>query len=546
MKQRQSIFMIILLSILFSACTKDLKEIIADTKSATFIIYTFDEFGSPLGSGSGFFIEESGIGITNYHVLDEAIKAVLKTDTGEEYEIDKVITSDKKWDVIKFSIKNPSQKKFHYLKFADKGVEQGDKVYNISAPLGLEQTVSEGIVSSLRQDSHGDIIQITAPISPGSSGSAILNEKGEVIAVATFGRTGGQALNFGVAINEEKLAALTENSFVKTNPQFNQKEEFLILNIRPDNSKDIILNALEFKKDVTIAYLSFTNLNISQGAYYIWCELNKGDKGFLIHDKESNRKYYLTSSTIGINKANGTEVPLASTHRFKVFFPPIKDNEKLKKIDVVYGYDSSGWQFTDIDLDKYRSELYYDTENYQKEYGYAMMHEGNIDAATNIFMQILENSPEDEQALNVLGIISYAIDNNSDAEAYFTKSIEAHPNSTTGYINRCSIYRSQKNYSKALADINQVIGIDNAQPDNYVIRAFLYMDIEEWKKAKENWDIAIATDDFKKDDVAYYYRSICHIYLQDFQNARKDIEVAYNLTNDPEMEKELQELYSKL
>ena len=80
MKHRHLFFTMILLGVLCSACSKDLKEIIADTKPATFIIYTFDEFGSPQGSGSGFFIDDSGVGITNYHVLDGAVKAVLKTD----------------------------------------------------------------------------------------------------------------------------------------------------------------------------------------------------------------------------------------------------------------------------------------------------------------------------------------------------------------------------------------------------------------------------------------------------------------------------------
>lgn len=534
------------LCMLLSACTKDLKEIIKDAKSATFIIYTFDEYGSPLGSGSGFFIDNSGTGITNYHVLDGAIKAILKTDNGTEYEIDKVVASDKKWDVIKFTTKHNSNIKFKYLEFANAPLEQGDRVYNISAPLGLEQTVSEGIISSLRQDSHGDIIQITAPISPGSSGSAILNEKGKVIAVATFGRTGGQALNFGVAISDEKLSMLVDNSFIKKNPQFNQKQDFIILNQRSDNNNEIVLNAIEFRDDATIAYFSYTNLNLSYDNLLIWCELNKGDEGFLIHDKESNKKYYLTSSTIGIDKANGTKVPLASTHRFKVFFPAIKEYEQMKKIDIIYGYTSRGWHFKDIDLNKYRSQLNYDTENYQKEYGYAMMQKGDLNSATETFSKILEENPEDEQALNVMGIISYVIDNNSDAEYYFTKSIESHPNSTIGYINRYQLYRYQKNYSKAFDDINKVINIDSSQPDNFVMRAFLNMDTEKWNEAISDWNTAIATNDFKKDETAYYYRAICHIYTHNYQLARKDIEIAYNLTNDPNMEKELEELYSKL
>ena len=209
---------------------KKSEDIIHDTESATFIIYTYDEYGAPLGSGSGFFIDSDGTGITNYHVLDGAVKAMLKTSDGKEYEIDKVLASDKKWDIIKFSIIALSNQKFPYLEFATKGTEQGDRVYNISSPLGLEKSVSDGIVASLRNDKqHGDIIQVTAPISPGSSGSALLNEKGEVFAVATFNRTGGQNLNFGVSINKERLTALTSNDFNRFNPKFNNKENFYYL-----------------------------------------------------------------------------------------------------------------------------------------------------------------------------------------------------------------------------------------------------------------------------------------------------------------------------
>lgn len=336
-------------TIFLCSCQKELKDIINETEKATFTIYTYDEFGSPLGSGSGFFIDGTGTGITNYHVLDGAVKAILKTSEGKEYEIDKVIASNKNWDIIKFSVINSDNAKFTYLSFTQEEMEQGDKVYNISSPLGLEKSVSDGIVASLRNDKkYGDVIQITAPISPGSSGSALLNEKGKVFAVATFNRRGGQNLNFGVSINDSKLATLTDNDFIRFNSKFNKKDNFIILNIPDERSGEVILNAIEFKDDVTIAYFSFINLNLSMGDMYIWCEMNKGDEGFLIHDLESNFKYYLTSSTIGIDKDSGTEVPLASSYKFKVYFPAIKST--LHKISITNGTTSRGWQFRNIDL----------------------------------------------------------------------------------------------------------------------------------------------------------------------------------------------------
>lgn len=103
-------FILILIS-----CSHSLQDIIEDTKDATVTIYTFDEYGSPSGEGSGFFIDDNGTCLTNYHVLDGATKAILKTSEDLEFEIDSVLLSNKKKDIITFNVKNPENKKFAYL-----------------------------------------------------------------------------------------------------------------------------------------------------------------------------------------------------------------------------------------------------------------------------------------------------------------------------------------------------------------------------------------------------------------------------------------------
>ena len=525
-------------------CKKDVKTIISETKEASFVIYTFDEYGSPSGSGSGFFIDSKGTGITNYHVLDGAVKALIRMNDSTEIEIDKVLASDVKWDIIKFSVKNPKNRVFKYLSFADKKPEQGDKIYNISAPMGLEQTVSDGLVSSVRKDSHGDIIQITAPISQGSSGSALLNEDGDVVAVASFYKQGGQNLNFGVLIDKDKLANLTDNPFEKKNKSFNSKENFIILNVPEEHNGCVTLHALEFKKDVTIAYMSYTNLSIEYANMTIWAELGKEEDGFMIKDQKSGYKYYLTSSTIGVNKKNGTDVPMASNYKFKVYFPVVKD--KLHKIDVTYGKTSRGWAFTSIDLDKYREKIVYDVASYTKEYAYSTMQEGDLNTAISIFTSLLEEDPEDMASLNAMGIISTALNNNSDANYYFSKAIEYHPNNTLGYINRCQLYKAQNDLQNALSDINTAINIDSAQPDNYVTRGMLLAQLEKWDDAIKDLSKAILTDDFKSDAVPYYFRALCYAYSGNLVSARKDVQTSYNLTDDPELEKTLQTLWQKL
>ena len=525
------------------SCQKSLKDIIQEAEDATFIIYTYDEFGSPNGSGSGFFIDANGIGITNYHVLDGSVKAVIKTADEKEYEIDSVIVSDKSWDIIKFSIKTNGDT-FKPLKFSKKKIEKGDVVYNISSPLGLEKTVSNGIVSSLREDKqHGNIVQVTAPISSGSSGSPILDEKGDVFAVATFVRRGGQNLNFGVLIDKEKIDNLSKSDFAKRNSKFNAQSDFIILNIPTDNGADIILNAIEFGKNSTTLYLSYTHLNLMGGGdYYLWCELNKKENGFTIEDLDAKKDYYLTSSTLGVDKKNATKIDLASTIKFKVHLPNIKD--EINHISIYgCGKDDSRWQFKDIDLAKYKAKVNVNFENYTRDYALASLREGNWDDARNLLLELVENNPSDIIALNTLGILSYIADNNSDALYYFSESIENSPNDELGYVNRFAVYKYQKNYSAALEDITKAINISPDQPDNWGHRALLYMDMENWKDAKADWDKLLDSNDFKKDEMAYYYRALCSGHLERWKDACKDIYTTFNLTDDNDFEEQLQDLW---
>lgn len=530
------------LTIVLSSCKMTLKDIVKEAEQATFVIYTYDEYGTPKGIGSGFFIDKEGTGITNYHVLDGAVKAVLKTSDEEKYEINQVIASDRKWDIAKFTIKNDKNKIFNYLKFSNKEIEKGDKVYNISSPMGLEASVSEGIVSSLRSDGqHGNIIQVTAPISSGSSGSALLDQDGKVFAIATFKYNQGESLNFGVAINGEKLDLLEENEFAKRNSKFNRKDNFIILNVPNSGDQNVVLNALEFKDDATIAYFSYTNLDMSADHMLIWTKLGEGDKGFLIHDLDNNKKYYITSSSIGTDKENGTSVPLASNYKFKVFFPPIKDVPS--NIDIVEGYEPKSWQFRNICIDEYKDNWEIDMNAYQKEYAYSNMHEGHLADAENLFLAMLDEDPEDLQALNAMGIISFVLENYSNAEAYFTKAIEAHPNNSIGYLNRSQIYQLRGDNQSALRDLTQAVN-NSAQPDDYYKRALLYIKLEEWEKAEKDLDKVIKTEDYKRTADPYAFRAICKMKQRKREAACKDIEIAYNLTNDKELEKTLQQMWN--
>jgi hypothetical protein len=157
-----------------------------------------DSNGQPLNLGSGFFISD-GLIATNAHVIEGAGSGTAKLvgDT-RMMPILGTVAIDRRADIALLKVASHAPP----LKLRSEGSPVvGDKVYVVGNPLGLEGTFSEGIVSGLRQIGADSIIQMTAPISPGSSGGPVMDEKGSVIgaAVATF--KDGQNLNLAVPVS---------------------------------------------------------------------------------------------------------------------------------------------------------------------------------------------------------------------------------------------------------------------------------------------------------------------------------------------------------
>ncbi|MDR1779429.1 MAG: trypsin-like peptidase domain-containing protein [Tannerella sp.] len=423
--------------------------------SATFIIYTYDKYGKPSGYGSGFFIRDDGAGITNYHVLDGAVKAFIELADGSQYEIKRISSSSKDKDIAVFRVDNPDNRKFPFLKFADKPVGKGGTVYNISNPLRWRNSFSEGVVSALREDKkRGEMVQITAPISPGSSGSAILNDRFEVFAVAEGidSRLDGQNLNFGVLVDKDMIIAMKSNDFVKNNPKFNSDEgDFIILNIPSDIDDELVLNAIDFGETATTLYLTYKDLDLTGIGREIWNQLYKRDKGFFIQDNTKAEKYDLTYSVID----NESEYLV----QFKVHFPIIRDKSQI--IDVLWNKKSNKWQFKGIDIEKYRKHPNVNFDGYRKEWAIARLNDTNANDAEEYLLELLDDTPNDIDVLIALGIISLSKSNDSKALEYFSKAIEINPNSATAYRNRAYLYmKCHHNLDKALIDLDKAISID--------------------------------------------------------------------------------------
>lgn len=189
--------------------------------SAVFYIEIFDRTGKLTSTGSGFFIDGGGTAVTNYHVIDGAASAKATiADTGEKIEIKGVYDFDKEndWAIIKVGDDSFS---CNYLPIGDAStVVGGSTVYTIGSPLGLQNTISQGLISNVNRELDGvSYIQISAPISHGSSGGALINKFGEVIGITSAGFTDGENLNLAIPItvisgySKTSIKTLTEIFF---------------------------------------------------------------------------------------------------------------------------------------------------------------------------------------------------------------------------------------------------------------------------------------------------------------------------------------------
>jgi serine protease Do len=176
---------------------------IAQFMNCVGVITTYDQDWRPIAQGSGFVIGYTGYVITNSHVMTNAAKWKFEVD-GKAYLTNWFEFNDTASDLygfmadvdIKTGNANPNAN-FKYIGLNFDLPEIGDKVYAIGSPKGLENTISEGIVSGIRKSNGMTYIQHTANTDHGSSGGVLLNEYGQVIGITSSGYD-GTSLDFAI------------------------------------------------------------------------------------------------------------------------------------------------------------------------------------------------------------------------------------------------------------------------------------------------------------------------------------------------------------
>ena len=203
------------------------EDIAEKALAATVYLEMKDKNGKTLGIGSGFFVKSNLIA-TNYHVIEGAAKGTAKlVGKSTTYNIEGVTATDKTNDLALLQVTAYGIYGIKGIKPLSLGnsdaIRIGATVYVAGNPKGLEGTFSDGIISSRRDKLTKERLQMTAPISPGSSGGPVLNRKGEVIGISFAGHQALDAQNLNFAIPSKYLKKLVARS--KLAKPFVQREQ---------------------------------------------------------------------------------------------------------------------------------------------------------------------------------------------------------------------------------------------------------------------------------------------------------------------------------
>ena len=181
---------------------------------------------TPGGLGSGFFLNEEGYLITNFHVIEGETQISIEVYHNREGQLDRrtykqvrIIAMNKFADLALLKVEDKDAPKFSWVLLGDSdALSVGDRVFAIGSPLGLERTVTEGIMSTKTRQLAGELyMQTTTQINPGNSGGPLFNLKGEVVGVTNMKIQFGEGLGFAIPVDAVKFFLNHRDAFAYDN-----------------------------------------------------------------------------------------------------------------------------------------------------------------------------------------------------------------------------------------------------------------------------------------------------------------------------------------
>jgi serine protease Do len=190
-----------------AAVERSVRELVSQLGEAVVQVRT------PGGLGSGFIINEDGYLITNFHVIENETQISVEVYHQKDGQLErksykqvKIVAINKFADLALLKVEEKDAPKFAMALLGDAdALAVGERVFAVGSPLGLERTVTEGIVSTKTRPMQGELyLQTTAQINPGNSGGPLFNLRGEVVGVTNMKITFGEGLGFAIPVEAVK------------------------------------------------------------------------------------------------------------------------------------------------------------------------------------------------------------------------------------------------------------------------------------------------------------------------------------------------------
>jgi hypothetical protein len=309
------------------------------------------------GLGSGFFVAPNIIA-TNYHVMEGATNANCYLNNSDtKYKIDGYIGADKSVDLILLKVSTLNKP---IIKFASTEVSIGQAIYVIGSPKGFPATISDGIISGKRDFEGYKLLQMTAPISPGSSGGPVLNSNGELIGISVSQLKEGQNINFAIPksyleilLNFKKetpmaLSTLYNSTESKKNDSesnFYEKDKTYDIGVFKKGTPELSLDYMANFGESTCFYFTYDMTNSALKNQTIYME------DYRLVDLETGEIYYAKATDLS-SKENSRVIYKGTKSRFLVCFDRLPAN--VKYFSLMEGECSeSSFCFLNINLNNY-------------------------------------------------------------------------------------------------------------------------------------------------------------------------------------------------
>ena len=417
------------------------KRIYKENNNAVVMVTAYDEEGDEICIGSGFIVKRDGVVVTNYHVIGMARD--IKVKAGNKiFDVEGLIFTDKINDL---AILKARAKDMPVVKLGAIGEANiGEHVYVISSPVGLENenTISVGLLRGIRKiDEKTEILRLTAPTSPGSSGSPVFNSNGEVIGVATTSehattphKTRNLAFAISVKLIEDKFSSKSVTAikdsgledYINTPMYWNQLGNAYNGAGKHEEAIESYKQAISIDPDFVYAH---SNLGVAYGKSGKYKEAIKSYQQTIKIDPDDATAHYNLGCAY---YESGKHKEAIESYKQVIKIDP-DDGETHRHLGLAY--NGAGKHEEAIKSYKQAISIDPDYAKAHSNLGYAYGESGRYEEAIKSYKQAIRIDPDDADAHNGLGAAYGESGKYEEAIESFKQAIRIDPDQVKAHYN---------------------------------------------------------------------------------------------------------------